>query len=253
MFERKCIVLVLYGAFLVSGIIEAAPEKKKTKLSAGSSTNAETIYCTFKAKDFDSTKMVKYHIQNLPESRFEEATEFLFNFYVKEDPYYGSRMNSQFMEVSKTAIMYNLRKNLSVVCVKSKSDEMVGVNVLRLFAKNDRIIMSPTKVMRIEHNVAPWQIFNENMAQLHNFDVFTKYNVSQYLGSDGLAVQPGYRGRGIGEKLLRCREEICKKLDIKVSSSVFTTDSSNRLAEKVGFKIDKSFRYVVMEKRLLFV
>lgn len=38
-----------------------------------------------------------------------------------------------------------------------------------------------------------------------DFDVFTEYNVDEYLSSIGLVVADGYRGLGIGKEILRAR------------------------------------------------
>lgn len=81
------------------------------------------------------------------------------------------------------------------------------------------------------------------MSLLHeNCNIFELYKVDKYLTSVGLAVDNKYRGRGIAEHCLRIRKSICKEFGIKVTSTVFTADSSNRIADKVGFKLDKIMR-----------
>lgn len=68
------------------------------------------------------------------------------------------------------------------------------------------------------------------------------YGVDKYLTSVSLVVGTRYRGRGIGEQLLGTRNIVCQEFGIKVTSTSFTSDHSNRIAEKVGFKIDRIFR-----------
>lgn len=75
------------------------------------------------------------------------------------------------------------------------------------------------------------------------FDAFEHYGVHEYLGSAGLVVDSRYRGRGIGEEFLRVRRAVCKEFGIKLTSTVFTSDFSNRIADKVGFKLDVGLRY----------
>lgn len=75
-----------------------------------------------------------------------------------------------------------------------------------------------------------------------NFDLFEHYSVDKYLSSAGLLVTPNYRGRHIGEKFLMVREAICKEFGIKLTSTLFTSDFSNRIADKVGFKLDIRLR-----------
>lgn len=75
-----------------------------------------------------------------------------------------------------------------------------------------------------------------------NFDVCLNYGVDEYLGSAGLLVMPKYRGRAIGEHLLNARRVVCNHFGIKMTSTVFTSDITNRIADKVGFKLDKILR-----------
>lgn len=85
--------------------------------------------------------------------------------------------------------------------------------------------------------------FGELMHLLHeNCDTLEIYGVDKYLTSVGLVVNAKYRGRGIAEHILRARKLICNTFGIKVTSTVFTSDSSNRIADKVGFKLDKIMR-----------
>lgn len=44
------------------------------------------IWTTFKAKDKDSDELVEYRIQDLPESKFDEALEFLAHNYCRDEP-----------------------------------------------------------------------------------------------------------------------------------------------------------------------
>lgn len=44
------------------------------------------IWLTFKAKDVDSEKLVEYRIQDLPESRFDEAVQFMTTNFCKDEP-----------------------------------------------------------------------------------------------------------------------------------------------------------------------
>lgn len=44
------------------------------------------IWHTFQARDLDSEKLIEYRIQDLPESRFEDAINHLQAFYLKYEP-----------------------------------------------------------------------------------------------------------------------------------------------------------------------
>lgn len=44
------------------------------------------IWLTFKAKDIDSDELVEYCIQDLPESRFQDAMDFMLTIFCKDEP-----------------------------------------------------------------------------------------------------------------------------------------------------------------------
>lgn len=78
---------------------------------------------------------------------------------------------------------------------------------------------------------------------MFKFDIFTEYEVDYYLSSDGILVHPDYRGRNIGVKMLKARKEICIKYGIEVTSTIFTSNASNAIAVKAGFRhIDVAVR-----------
>jgi GNAT superfamily N-acetyltransferase len=68
------------------------------------------------------------------------------------------------------------------------------------------------------------------------FDVFSAYNVYQYLTAFGLCVNPEYRGRGIATEILKARAPILKALGLKVTSTAFTGIGSQTAAKKAGYK-----------------
>lgn len=44
------------------------------------------VWHTFQAKDVDSDKLVDYTIEDLPESKFDEALEILIEYFCKGEP-----------------------------------------------------------------------------------------------------------------------------------------------------------------------
>lgn len=51
-----------------------------------------------------------------------------------------------------------------------------------------------------------------------------------------MAVSSDYRGRGIGKKLVEAHEFVCKKHGLTVTSSSFTSNYSNKIADDCGFE-----------------
>lgn len=74
-------------------------------------------------------------------------------------------------------------------------------------------------------------------------DVYEQYGVDAVLGSLGLVVDKNYARRGIGEQLLRCRDSVCKEFQIKLTSTLFTSDASIRIVDKIGFTTDIEMKY----------
>lgn len=77
---------------------------------------------------------------------------------------------------------------------------------------------------------------------MYDFDTYDHYKVDRFLNSYGLAIDPDYENYGIDVELLRSREKICKKLGIKVTSSIFTSTHSNTIANALDFKVDDGMR-----------
>lgn len=75
-----------------------------------------------------------------------------------------------------------------------------------------------------------------------NFDTFEHYGVDKYLSAAGLAVSPAYRGRGFGLEFLKIRKSFCNDFGIKLTSTIFTSTFSNRIADEAGFKLDQIIR-----------
>lgn len=67
----------------------------------------------------------------------------------------------------------------------------------------------------------------------------------------GLLVNRKYRGRGIGEHILRARVPIGKALDISVTSNMFTATGSQIIAAKAGFEVNYEITYVFLLRVVL--
>lgn len=83
-----------------------------------------------------------------------------------------------------------------------------------------------------------WRLLEEN------FDIFQYHGVDEYFCPENLVVDSKYQGRGIGEQLLKTNTIICHHFGIKLISSIFTSDFSNRIADRAGFYLDRKLRYI---------
>lgn len=78
-------------------------------------------------------------------------------------------------------------------------------------------------------------MFKLSLILYENFNAFEYYGVDEYMGSLGLVVDRRYRGRHIGDQLLIGRKLQCKEFELKLIHSMFTSDFSNKNADRVGF------------------
>ncbi|XP_011705945.1 PREDICTED: uncharacterized protein LOC105461160 [Wasmannia auropunctata] len=62
------------------------------------------------------------------------------------------------------------------------------------------------------------------------------YGIDKYLYAFGLSVNPVYRGYGLGKDILKTRDLLGPKYGIPVTSTVFTSIISQKIAADVGFE-----------------
>lgn len=70
------------------------------------------------------------------------------------------------------------------------------------------------------------------------FNVFETYKVDKYMTAFGLLVNRDYRGRGIGEHLLRARIPLGKAIGVQLTSTIFSAIASQKSAYKAGFELN---------------
>lgn len=156
-----------------------------------------------------------------------------------------------------------LRQRAALVCVEEGKDEIVGINMNYVITDYDtdndirdycrglcsyfRRLYRFCTSSRYTWN--DWNEADENTKQYQNvIEYMMVKGQEENIHSDrtliggGLCVATAYRGRGIGEALLRAREPFCKEFDIPMTMNVFTSDSGIRCAEKAGFKDNYTVR-----------
>ncbi|XP_031623083.1 uncharacterized protein LOC116340630 [Contarinia nasturtii] len=208
---------------------------KDLKWKRPRSTEFPKVWRSFNAVDIDSGKIVEYSIQDLPESRFKDGIDFMGEHFCKDEP-----ICEAFGICDEVDAVENFKQKMVLACLKNGSDEIIGMNANYVKCKEDnfmQVIYSEIKNEKIKKYGELMSIIREN------FDIFEVYGVDKHLSCIGLVVDKKYRRRGIGEQFLHCRKAICNQFGISLTSTVFTADSSNRIADKVGFTLDKSIMY----------
>lgn len=113
--------------------------------------------------------------------------------------YIGLNKSTEGIEANKQLWRSLLKQQITLVCYKDGSDEIISVNILGVITKEDK-----DSVYKAEG--FPWtQIFGTLTYVSNKVDVMEKYNVDKYITAFGLSVSPKYRGRGIACEMLKAR------------------------------------------------
>lgn len=97
-------------------------------------------YYKFAARDRDSNKLVEFTVEDIPESRYEEACRFMLKHFVPYEPKLVARDGQHdpaVLEDYFNIYMSGIKQKASVACYKKGSDEFVGVNILEVLGRND--------------------------------------------------------------------------------------------------------------------
>lgn len=129
------------------------------------------IWHTFKAKDINGDQFVEYQIEDLPESRIQEAIAFTVKYYCTEEPLWQAysiipqfiniyvlfrisvRITSKSISTGLFAIdeavdsfvqmcKIMAKQKMTVACFKNGSNEIIGLNWNFVISKNDRNLNS---------------------------------------------------------------------------------------------------------------
>lgn len=96
-------------------------------------------YYKFVTRDKGSDKLVEYRVEDIPESRYEEACRFMVKHFVPFEPKLVARNGQNdplVLEDYYNKYMHGIQQKVSVACFKRGSDEFVGVNILEVLGKN---------------------------------------------------------------------------------------------------------------------
>ncbi|KAJ6629960.1 hypothetical protein Bhyg_17573 [Pseudolycoriella hygida] len=191
------------------------------------------VWLTFEAPD-ENGELVKYRIQDLPKSRVNDALEHMLTYFVPDENVCRARnMANDVTALRDLKHIYGeaiRHHKLSLVCFKEGSDEIIALNILFIEERNAEMYWDEYK----NEDVKDMDLVAVYV--LEQFDVFEHYQVDRYMSAYGLSVLPNYRRRGIGLKMLEARKYLGKACGIKLTSNIFSSAASQKLAEKAGFE-----------------
>uniref|UniRef100_A0A1B0GJK5 Uncharacterized protein n=1 Tax=Lutzomyia longipalpis TaxID=7200 RepID=A0A1B0GJK5_LUTLO len=207
------------------------------------------VWLTFKAKDPDTGKIVKYRVQDLPEDRFDEVLYLMSTVFRRDETMCRNIINdSDLMGRSDASVWCGvLKQKISVVCFKENSNEICGLNILEILEKDVKENGMEIQIPKIQAVMKALDFMKAKA------DPYNRYGVDKFLHAMGLLVVPKYRGLGISTEILKARVPLGKALGIKLTGTVFTGIASQNTAAKAGFVEDFSVLYEDLAKKEPFV
>ncbi|KAJ6635825.1 hypothetical protein Bhyg_14411, partial [Pseudolycoriella hygida] len=204
------------------------------------------IWLTFEAPDVNGD-LVKYRIQDIPKDRFVDAVQHMKTHYIADETLCRAR-NVTFDKKSVNDLKYIWKElirdeKLSLVCFKEGSDEIVGMNVLFIEEKNAVVDWDEYE----SEHVKDMELASFYM--MDQFDAFEHYQVERYLSAFGLSVAPAYRRLGIAVKLLEARKHLGKACGLTLTSNLFHSSVSQKVAEKAGFEKNFEISFEELAKK----
>lgn len=82
------------------------------------------------------------------------------------------------------------------------------------------------------------------VAMYANVNACEKYGTKEYLSTEALVVPHKYRGCGIGKQFFQCIKPFCETVGISLTLTSFTSIFSDRIADQLGYTIEKSVKYL---------
>lgn len=96
----------------------------------------------FVARDKGTNELVEYSVEDIPESRYEEACRFMIKYFVPYEPKLVARnaqSDPEVLDDCATKYLHGLKQKVSVACFKKGSNDFIGINILEVLGKDDPI------------------------------------------------------------------------------------------------------------------
>lgn len=209
------------------------------------------VWKTIEIKKKDTDVPIKFSIQEIPEDRFEDVIDHMCKYFLADEPMSNSLNGINEPEYVETfRIFWNkfLKQGLSVAAftenVNGGKPIIAGCNILGLSFKGEKLDYN---MIKSENGKKVMKIIDELSKKAN---VYEKYGVDKYMTAFGLSVSPSYRGAALGGHLLDARVDIGREYNIPVTSTMFTSPISQKLAARCGFEtlLEKDYVDMVDEK-----
>ncbi|KAG8235960.1 hypothetical protein J437_LFUL018079 [Ladona fulva] len=187
-------------------------------------------------------------IDDIPDNRREEAIQHMIDYYMKEEPLASTLMKiAPFSDEDIHEFYHNaLNDNISMYAVdEANNEEIAGVTMLRVASRCD-----PERHTKVDARLKSMQALFDFLHYCYDgIDFFTYKSgtsevvVDHILEPMGLSVAPHYRGRGIGEAIIKARHELVTELGVEATLGIYTSIYSKPLILRQGMEIIKEIPF----------
>lgn len=202
------------------------------------------IYSRFSLKSRDNDDVEEFRIQDLTENYFDLAVDFIVENHARGAVFHNAcKTLNDDSGIERVRAMYRkvFEERISLICIKSGSEEVAGLNALNIKSRFDA-----TSAVSEDPN---FRLLNESLQHIENaFRVVDHYGVDRYVFAAGLCVDKNFRGRGIATEILKARAGVLRAIGLTVTSSVFSTIGAQRAAASAGYDENYTISYEELEK-----
>lgn len=190
----------------------------------------------------------KFSIQELPKELENDAIDFMVEYFCREEPLSvdtGLRNDPLTLREFCTLWKQTVSQGISVVALKVNPDPsmkpvIAGVNILGIVQGKDEENSGGAIQFKSDIMKKLWEIISK---LTHEAAILEKYGIDKYMFALGLCVHPSFRGQGLGEEILRVRNDIGLAYQIPATETTFTATASQILASRVGFEVLHERKY----------
>ncbi|CAG9805185.1 unnamed protein product [Chironomus riparius] len=205
------------------------------------------IYRKFKAKSRNIDEIVneeEFYIQDLTENYFDDAVDFMIEYHARSSIFHraaGTLLSDDGVERIRQMYRKVFEENISLICLKADTNEIIGVNAITIRSKDDE----PS----VPSDDPKFQILYDAKEFIeHAFNIMDYYDVDRFMFTAGLCVHKKHRCKGIATEILKARAPLMKTIDVNVTASIFSTIGAQNAATSAGFTHHYSILYEDLEK-----
>ncbi|XP_063533660.1 uncharacterized protein LOC134743959 [Cydia strobilella] len=193
------------------------------------------VWTRFQATRSDGTS-VKLRIEDLSESRFEDAVELFIQYFVLEETFHkavGVARNPQAVAEARVIVTESMKDPAYhyVICCEDRDDDEVGQTVGASSIELTTIGPEPFEGIKLESD--EMQKMFEMLAATTNLHIIMEeLHISIFYDDRGMIVHPEFRQLGIAREFLKTRCLACVTNNVPATGALMTSIATQKAAEK---------------------